>query len=115
MRISKALARLATNFKDTELAFDLGIRSEQGTCDLCFMKGAGKLKQLIREDPERAEWWIEQERQSTTWRPKEPLRNAFQAHFSKRYTYEDLREEALNLRQKSLFDEEEPEPSCFCD
>ena len=46
---------------------------------------------------------------------KEPLRNAFQAHFSKRYTYEDLREEALNPRQKSLFDEEEPEPSCFCD
>ena len=22
---------------------------------------------------------------------------------------------ALNPRQKSLFDEEEPEPSCFCD
>ena len=37
------------------------------------------------------------------------------AHFSKRYTYEDLREAALNPRQKSLFDEEEPEPSCFCD
>ena len=48
-------------------------------------------------------------------RRKEPLRNAFQAHYSKRYTYEDLREEALNPRQKSLFDEEEPEPSCFCD
>ena len=65
---------------------------------------------------ERAEWWIEQERrQSTTWRRKERLRNAFQAHFSKRYTYEDLREEALNPRQKSLVDEEEPEPSCFCD
>ena len=37
------------------------------------------------------------------------------AHFSTRYIYEDLREEALNPRQKSLFDEEEPELSCFCD
>lgn len=33
-----------------------------GNCDLCFMKGAGRLASIIEAEPERAAWWAEQER-----------------------------------------------------
>lgn len=45
-----------------EQDFDLGLRGYEGNCDLCFLKGIGKLKAIIRENPGVAEWWIEQER-----------------------------------------------------
>jgi 3'-phosphoadenosine 5'-phosphosulfate sulfotransferase (PAPS reductase)/FAD synthetase len=32
-----------------------------GNCDLCFMKGGAQVFSLIRENPQRAIWWIEQE------------------------------------------------------
>ena len=83
IQVGTVLDRLDISGRDKPLlrrcritSLRVGIRSEQGNCDLCFMKGVGKLKRLIREDPERAEWWIERERQSTTWRRKEPLRNS---------------------------------------
>ena len=41
--------------------FDLQIRSEQGNCDLCFLKGPKKIVRLIREEPSLADWWIRQE------------------------------------------------------
>lgn len=41
--------------------FDLGLRSDEGNCDLCFLKGTKKLLQLIRERPESADWWIDAE------------------------------------------------------
>ncbi len=42
--------------------FDLGLRPWEGNCDLCFLKGRGIRKAIIRENPASAEWWIEQER-----------------------------------------------------
>lgn len=47
--------------------FDLKIKDGWGNCDLCFQKGrayAGKLVKLIREEPGRADWWIEMERKT---------------------------------------------------
>ena len=44
--------------------FDLKIPDGWGNCDLCFQKGrayTGKLVKLIREEPERADWWIQME------------------------------------------------------
>jgi 3'-phosphoadenosine 5'-phosphosulfate sulfotransferase (PAPS reductase)/FAD synthetase len=41
--------------------FDLGLRSGEGNCDLCFLKGKGLRKELIRQRPASAEWWIAQE------------------------------------------------------
>lgn len=41
--------------------FDLQLRSDQGNCDLCFLKGQKKLLRLIKENPEAAQWWIEKE------------------------------------------------------
>jgi 3'-phosphoadenosine 5'-phosphosulfate sulfotransferase (PAPS reductase)/FAD synthetase len=53
--------------------FDLTIKSYQGNCDLCYMKSRGRLDRLIREEPERAAWWIEKERQTgQTFRQDRP-------------------------------------------
>jgi 3'-phosphoadenosine 5'-phosphosulfate sulfotransferase (PAPS reductase)/FAD synthetase len=41
--------------------FDLALRSYEGNCDLCFLKSRGKLLTIIREHPEAAQWWIDQE------------------------------------------------------
>jgi hypothetical protein len=44
------------------MPFDLCLpSSDYSNCDLCYLKGAGKLISLIREEPARADWWIEQE------------------------------------------------------
>ena len=32
-----------------------------GNCDLCFLKGLGKLSSIIAAEPERAAWWARQE------------------------------------------------------
>jgi 3'-phosphoadenosine 5'-phosphosulfate sulfotransferase (PAPS reductase)/FAD synthetase len=42
--------------------FDLGLEPWEGNCDLCFLKGRGLRKRIIRDDPSRADWWAEQER-----------------------------------------------------
>lgn len=46
--------------------FDLKLPNNNGTtmhgnCDLCFLKGSTQVLALIREKPERAVWWMEQE------------------------------------------------------
>jgi hypothetical protein len=66
------------------------------------MKGrayTGKLVNLIRQQPERADWWIEQERKAG-------------ATFIKNITYEHLKHIALN--QKEFDFGNEPEFDCFC-
>jgi 3'-phosphoadenosine 5'-phosphosulfate sulfotransferase (PAPS reductase)/FAD synthetase len=42
-------------------AFDLMLPEHLGNCDLCFLKARTKLKKIIKEEPERADWWMEQE------------------------------------------------------
>lgn len=41
--------------------FDLGLLPGEGNCDLCFLKGRGLRKQLIRANPRSADWWVRQE------------------------------------------------------
>ena len=49
--------------------FDLGIASERGNCDLCYLKSRGNLLDTIRAEPWRADWWIEAEgRRARTFR-----------------------------------------------
>lgn len=42
--------------------FDLQLRPHESNCDLCFLKGARLRQQIMRDHPETADWWIEQER-----------------------------------------------------
>ena len=41
--------------------FDLGIPSERGNCDCCYLKARPNLLATIRDEPSRADWWIEAE------------------------------------------------------
>jgi 3'-phosphoadenosine 5'-phosphosulfate sulfotransferase (PAPS reductase)/FAD synthetase len=41
--------------------FDLELKSWEGNCDLCFMKGRAIKKAILRRDASRADWWIAQE------------------------------------------------------
>lgn len=41
--------------------FDLRLRSWEGNCDLCLLKGQAKKRRIIRDNPELAAWWEAQE------------------------------------------------------
>jgi hypothetical protein len=46
--------------------FDLGLpnidgKTPLGNCDLCFLKSAATIQSIMRDQPELADWWIEQE------------------------------------------------------
>lgn len=69
--------------------FDLGLRHYEGNCDLCFLKGRGKLMNLIRENPGIADWWIAQERSA-------------KGQFNKEFSYADLAQQVRD--QGHLFD-----------
>jgi hypothetical protein len=43
--------------------FDLRLKDYEGNCDLCFLKAKWKLRRLIKQNPERAIWWINKERE----------------------------------------------------
>lgn len=42
--------------------FKLKLQPWEGNCDLCFLKGQGKLSQIVRDRPDLAGWWIDQEK-----------------------------------------------------
>lgn len=42
-------------------SFDLALKSYEGNCDLCFLKGARVRSRIVRERPDLAAWWIAQE------------------------------------------------------
>jgi 3'-phosphoadenosine 5'-phosphosulfate sulfotransferase (PAPS reductase)/FAD synthetase len=43
-------------------SFRLDLEPHEGNCDLCFLKGQGKLIRIMQDNPELAGWWIEKER-----------------------------------------------------
>jgi hypothetical protein len=42
-------------------SFDLQLDQHEGNCDLCFLKGAGKIQRIMRARPDLADWWIQME------------------------------------------------------
>ena len=38
-------------------------KTPSGNCDLCFLKSAGTISALIRDNPELADWWIKLEKE----------------------------------------------------
>lgn len=97
-------------------SFDLALpvingQSMHGNCDLCFLKPTGQLLSLIREEPSRATWWVQEERWAQTrvndkgsrgihFRPNDP-------------SYLELAQFAAT--QGDLYSEEEAEAlACFC-
>lgn len=44
-----------------EQPFNLQLENTFGNCDLCFMKSINKARRIVKEEPGRADWWIEME------------------------------------------------------
>lgn len=80
-----------------------------GNCDLCFLKSLPKIVSLIRQNPERAQWWIKMEKLIPDIQDvvKPGHGNTFRAD---RPTYESLLKNYKN--QKELFDD--GDIPCFC-
>jgi len=96
--------------------FDLQLKDYEGNCDLCFKKSLKKRLTIIKENPERAKWWLEMEEKYAdeqvprfdlrTNKSVQELVEMAQRPFTKA---EDLFE--LSQQQKDLFDFE---TDCFC-
>lgn len=41
--------------------FDLQLRTWEGNCDLCFLKGESKIRRIMEDRPDLVSWWIQQE------------------------------------------------------
>ena len=60
--------------------FDLQLQPHEGNCDLCFLKGYAKVKNIVRDRPDLANWWAEQEeRTGGTFRNDRPSYRAMLA------------------------------------
>lgn len=41
--------------------FRLNLQDHEGNCDLCFLKGAGKIRRILKDRPDLADWWVRME------------------------------------------------------
>lgn len=88
--------------------FDLRLRSYEGNCDLCFLKGQAKRVQIMSDQPDLAAWWIERER---------IMGSSFRAHGPDYATLLDRakdRKKMLPLFDMSSLDEEDPTDNVPC-
>lgn len=94
--------------------FDLGIDSELGNCDLCFLKGKRAVIQQIRFEPSRADWWIEQETEVLKYHGAGSLYKSEMAQFLKDQSYTEMKLIATSNAEMDFGDEDLPVMDCFC-
>ena len=81
-----------------------------GNCDLCFLKPTHQIISLIREKPERADWWIKAEMSGQTSNKSFGDGGRFRKD---RPSYAELKKFAVN--QQDMFgDSNEEAIPCFC-
>jgi 3'-phosphoadenosine 5'-phosphosulfate sulfotransferase (PAPS reductase)/FAD synthetase len=95
--------------------FDLNLpnhngRTLAGNCDLCYLKGTQTLVDILREKPQLADWWIEQEQKIQ--KAKADIGSGYAATFRKDRSYIKLIEISKEPQPKELFDDDSR--SCFC-
>jgi len=91
---------------DLELPNNNG-KTMHGNCDLCFLKPAAQVLSLITEKPERAAWWIAQERTA------EAVATGNGCRFrDDRPSYAQMARFAAD--QRDMFDPNEEAIACFC-
>ena len=93
-------------------SFDLELPNVNGTtpsgnCDLCFLKGAGRVLSLIQERPSRATWWAKMEGSITNAK----IQNGGRFR-SDRPSYAEMQD--FSHRQGSLGLEHDEPIACFC-
>lgn len=95
-------------------SFDLGLPNMNGVtmhgnCDLCYLKPTYQIISLIKEKPERADWWIEAEKSVQTSNKTFGDGGRFRKD---RPSYAKLKEFALS--HDDMFDKTEEAIPCFC-
>jgi 3'-phosphoadenosine 5'-phosphosulfate sulfotransferase (PAPS reductase)/FAD synthetase len=80
-------------------------RTLAGNCDLCFLKPAGQVASLIRERPERADFWIRMEALALASKPSGAVFR------SDRPSYAQMLQ---NIEDQSQLFDDEPGIPCFC-
>jgi hypothetical protein len=91
-----------------ESSFDLQLEQHEGNCDLCFLKGKGKILRILKEHPHLADWWMMME---ATPLASKPTGGRFGID---RPSYRGLLAES---QQPGLFDElecDELSEACHC-
>lgn len=107
------LARLGISAKDVgafwgKQSFDLNLpnmngKTMHGNCDLCFLKGANQVLSLIKEKPERADWWIKME---SIPRTKTELDTKTDVFRKDRPSYAEMKAIATDTEDMFGFDDE---------
>ena len=93
--------------------FDLKISSDEGNCDLCFLKGRNKLVQLIRQNPSMADWWVNMETYAgIEAKQRNKLKDTTMSQFRKEFRYSDLVKQAES--QLDLNFPDDTSTDCFC-
>ena len=84
-------------------------RTPLGNCDLCYLKSAATIQSIMRDQPQLADWWIEQERCKAG-----KTRNPSVAMFRKdRPNYASMLR-AVQNQQAMDFGERDVLTECFC-
>ncbi len=74
-------------------AFDLDLQPHEGNCDLCFLKSYDKVVNIVRDRPDLARWWAEQEaRIGGTFRADRP---SYAAMLAQPDLFKDTTDESL--------------------
>ncbi len=81
--------------------FDLKLKSYEGNCDLCYLKGHGKRMLIMEENPHLAEWWVEKEKQTGLY-------------FRKDSSFSSLLEYTKRQMRLPLFDDPTDLGECLC-
>jgi 3'-phosphoadenosine 5'-phosphosulfate sulfotransferase (PAPS reductase)/FAD synthetase len=85
---------------------NIGGKTPQGNCDMCFLKGKNTIMNIMKSDPKLADWWIAQEE-------KKIGGNQLAHKFRKdRASYRGLLEQTQN--QLDLFEYDQSTDTCFC-
>jgi 3'-phosphoadenosine 5'-phosphosulfate sulfotransferase (PAPS reductase)/FAD synthetase len=98
--------------------FDLNLpnhggKTLAGNCDLCYLKGTQTLVNILREKPDLADWWIEQERKIKAWRNEDRGSQYGMTFKGNGMSYIKLLDiTKLDKKQIELFDDDSR--SCFC-
>jgi 3'-phosphoadenosine 5'-phosphosulfate sulfotransferase (PAPS reductase)/FAD synthetase len=82
-------------------------KTMHGNCDLCMLKPKSQVLSLIKEKPERALWWINQEEQAAKRCDGDGKFFAIdRPSYAEMYRY--------SFDQNDMFDKDEEAISCFC-
>lgn len=99
-------------------SFDLKLKDYEGNCDLCFLKSVRKKKTIIKENPEKAEWWDRIERENP--RDKQPIFDVYrdlsvpQLVELAKEDFKMVKDSHTENKQQSFNFDEDLEFDCFC-